>query len=303
MIDIIIPAYNAFNTLGNTLTSIAKQINYKDLKIYIVNDGSEKSYDYIIKNYLSFLDITEIFISNSGPGVARQVGLDYSKNEFIVFIDSDDILYNEFSIINLLNIINGNDLAQGCFMDTQANESKVMSPQYCYLHGKMYRRSIINKYNIRFDELKRLNGDIYEDSTFNQLYSLYCDNIATTNEIIYAYQNNPLSITKANDNKASNLYNFIDAMSWLFNQIEKRKITKKYEIAWNICIILFHIYFNYLITNDENDFVFENCKKLKKAYNKYIKYLPYEEQLAIFKYFDYPTIPTISFYDFLKKIK
>ena len=160
MIDIIIPAYNAFNTLGNTLASIAKQINYKDLKIYIVNDGSEKSYDSIIKNYLSFLDITEIYISNSGPGSARQVGLDYSKNEFVVFIDSDDILYNEFSILNLLNIIGENDLAQGCFMDTQANDNKVMSPQYCYLHGKMYRRTIINKHNIRFDETRRTNGDI-----------------------------------------------------------------------------------------------------------------------------------------------
>ena len=175
MIDIIIPAYNAFETIGSTLGSIAKQINKESLKVYIINDGSTKSYDYIIKNYEKLLDITEITIENSGPGAARQVGVDSSNNEFIVFMDADDTLSNEYSLLNLINIINEADLAQGHFLEKRESDSRDLEPQYCYLHGKMYRRSINEKNNIIFDSKRRYNGDIYEDSSFNQLYSLCCE--------------------------------------------------------------------------------------------------------------------------------
>ena len=66
MIDIIIPAYNAHETIGKTIGSIAKQINRNDLTVYIVNDGSIKSYDYIIEQYKSLLKIKEITIENLG---------------------------------------------------------------------------------------------------------------------------------------------------------------------------------------------------------------------------------------------
>ena len=96
MIDVIIPAYNAHKTIGRTLTSIAMQINRPLLKVYVVNDGSKEDYKDIINNYKDVINITEIRIKNSGPGAARQVGLEASNSEYVVFIDSDDTLYNEF---------------------------------------------------------------------------------------------------------------------------------------------------------------------------------------------------------------
>lgn len=302
MIDIIIPAYNAFETIGKTLTSIAKQINRNSLNVYIINDGSEKSYDYIISNYTSLINITEITIENSGPGVARQVGLDVSNNEFIVFIDADDILPHDDSLLNLISIINEADLAQGYFIQKTETESKVLEPQYCYLHGKMYRRSVINKNNIMFDSTRRYGGDIYEDCSFNILYTLCCNKIATTNAEVYIYEYNPNSITRANNDESKHLRNYIDAMTWLQKEISKRNLEKEYDIAWNFYMICFHSYFNYLLTEEKSDFVFSEMSQIKKMYKKYIDKLPYEEQLSIYKLFNYPVIPTISFYDFMDKI-
>lgn len=48
MIDIIIPAYNTFETLNKALYSVAIQINIADLKVCVVNDGSIKNYQEII---------------------------------------------------------------------------------------------------------------------------------------------------------------------------------------------------------------------------------------------------------------
>lgn len=303
MIDIIIPAYNAFETIGKTLGSIAKQINRDSLKVYIINDGSEKSYDYIIKNYEKLIDITEITIENSGPGAARQVGVDSSNNEFIVFMDADDTLNDEHSLLNLINIIPEADLAQGHFLEKRETDFRELEPQYCYLHGKMYRRSIILKNNILFDNTRRYEGDIYEDSSFNQLYTLCCNKIATTNEIVYIYEYNPNSITKTNRDESKNLRNFIDAMTWFVNEIEKRNIENEHDIAWNIYIISFHAYFNYLISAEKSDFVYTEMTQIKNIYKKYRDKLPYDEQLSLYKFFNYPIIPTISFYDFIDKIQ
>ena len=301
MIDIIIPAYNAHSTMGRTLASIAKQINRDLLKVYIINDGSEKKYDYIIDNFSSLLDITEIEITNSGPGKARQVGIDSSKNEFIVFMDADDTLYDDNSILNLLSHISEADLVQGSFIEKTDSEPKVLEPQYCYLHGKMYRRSVIEKNNIKFDEKRRYEGDIYEDSTFNQLYTFYCNNVVNISEIVYVYEYNQNSITKSNVDYAKNLINFVDAMTWLAKEVKKRKLSKNYDIAWNFCIICFHIYFNYLMVYDKYDFDFKIMKDIKAVYNKFIAYLNFDEQLRIYNFFNYPVIPIISFYDFMKK--
>lgn len=302
MIDIIIPAYNAFETIEKTLNSIIRQVNRNSITVYIINDGSEKSYDYIIKNYKSLINISEIIIQNSGPGAARQLGLDVSSNEFIVFLDADDTLPEDDSLLNLINIIGESDLAQGYFIEKTETDSKVLEPQYCYLHGKMYRRSIINKNNIRFDLTRRYNGDIYEDCSFNILYTLCCNNIATTNKVVYIYEYNPNSITKSNTDSSKHLRNYIDAMTWLEKEISKRKIKNEHDIAWNFYMICFHSYFNYLLSEEKSNFVFTEMSQIKKMYKKYIDKLPYDEQLYIYKLFDYPVIPTISFYDFMNKI-
>ena len=304
MIDIIIPAYNAFETIGRTLGSIARQINRASLKVFIVNDGSEKSYDYIMESYKSILDIQEIIIENSGTGKARQVGLDSSSDEYVMFIDADDYFYENDSVLKLIEAMKDCDYSQGKFEEKRSGDSRILNPQYCYLHGKIYRRSLIDKYKIKIDVKRRYNGDIYEDSTFNQLYTLCANKDATIDDIVYVYDYNPSSITKKNTSVKNHLLNFIDAMTWLCQEIDKREITNYYYLAWNMCVTCLHIYFNYLIMEDRNTFDFSSVKPIKTMYYKYIGHLPYDEQCNIYSFFkDYRVIPDITFYEFMDKVK
>lgn len=74
MIDIIIPAYNAHNTIRETLNSIKKQNKIEKINVYILNDASDENYQKIIEEYTPYIKIKEIEIEkNSGPGVARQI--------------------------------------------------------------------------------------------------------------------------------------------------------------------------------------------------------------------------------------
>lgn len=74
MIDIIIPAYNAHNTIRNTLNSIIEQTNSEEFNVYIVNDASNENYQDIVEEYSNHIKIKEIILEkNSGPGVARQM--------------------------------------------------------------------------------------------------------------------------------------------------------------------------------------------------------------------------------------
>jgi glycosyltransferase involved in cell wall biosynthesis len=304
MIDVIIPAYNAFDTIKDTLESLVIQKNRDNLKVYIINDGSTSSYDYIIEPFRDRLDVTEIITENHGPGQARQTGIEQSHNEYIFFIDADDVLVDEDSLSDLYDTIQGKDFAQSYFIKDSQNKEEILPPQHCYLHGKLFRRDIIEKNSIHFDIKKRLNGDIYEDSTFNQLYSLYCNKKATTKKVVYHYRFNQNSITNKDYNNAIHLQNFIDAMTWFFNEVDKRNIHNDYEISWDTYAICFHAYFLYFINQSANDFVFEDMSVIKKFYDKYKDCLSYKEQCNLYSRFslDY-VIPNITFYDFMKKIK
>ena len=91
MIDIIIPAYNSSDSIIGTLASIAIQRIKDKAKIYIIDDCSSDDYSKVLSLFEDKLDITYIRLDkNMGPGYARQVGIDSSNSEYIVFIDSDE---------------------------------------------------------------------------------------------------------------------------------------------------------------------------------------------------------------------
>ena len=98
-ITIIIPVYNCEEYLEKCMDSIQNS-TFKDFQIICVNDGSTDSSRSILEKYDN---IGIIDIENSGASVARNVALKYVNSEYLMFVDSDDyipenyiqILYNE----------------------------------------------------------------------------------------------------------------------------------------------------------------------------------------------------------------
>ena len=106
--SIIIPCYNVENSILLTLNSI-KKIDFKDLEIIFINDGSNDNTLNIIENFN--LPFKKIIISqkNKGLGYARNIGIKRSSGKYISLLDADDSWFpNKLSRIYNIIINNKN---------------------------------------------------------------------------------------------------------------------------------------------------------------------------------------------------
>ena len=290
MIDVIIPAYNAHKTIGRTLLSLASQSEKDNLNVVIVNDGSNQDYSKEVKEYSKYLNIKELKVSkNKGPGYARQYGLDKTDNEYVMFIDSDDVLFSYYSIFFLKNKMQETncDIVFSSIYNQDQNEFRVLDQDYLTVRGKLYKRKYLKDHNISFPELY-----VEEETSFNnQCYSygayyetigeityvkLYNENSSKQDYLVkydeYFSEGNLFTLNKLIDNKARD--NFIAKYSfygivYLFNRIS----------------VLYHNVY-------DNEIVLDNLKKIIAIYNKYKNQLDYNDMKDTvesfgFNYIDY----------------
>jgi len=92
MISVIIPVYNSEAIIIQTLKGLEKQTR-KDFGVIIVDDGSTDSSAKLVSEFKrkSKLSIKLILQENFGPAKARNVGVEQSKRDIIIFLDSDCI--------------------------------------------------------------------------------------------------------------------------------------------------------------------------------------------------------------------
>lgn len=106
LISIIIPTFNDYSNLVKNIELIKKQ-EFKDYEIIIINDCSTDN----TENYLSCLNDEMIshhnLKENKGPGYARNIGIKFSKGDWISFLDSDDYWMKE-RLNTISNFINNN---------------------------------------------------------------------------------------------------------------------------------------------------------------------------------------------------
>ncbi len=86
--SIIIPAYNAADTITNTLNAVLAQ-TVKDFEIIIINDGSTDDTLSMIEPFLSDR-IRVISTPNGGVSRARNLGINKAQGKYIALLDADD---------------------------------------------------------------------------------------------------------------------------------------------------------------------------------------------------------------------
>lgn len=90
--SIIVPAYNGEEYISQTLDCLLSQ-SEKDIEIITVNDGSTDSTQNIIEEYAKKDSrIKAFYQENAGVSAARNNGIERACGEYIIFIDSDDLL-------------------------------------------------------------------------------------------------------------------------------------------------------------------------------------------------------------------
>ena len=197
LISIVVPVYNAEKYLKRCLDSILMQ-SFQSYELILVDDGSSDHSGLILDEYAQ-LDsrIHVIHQENKGVSAARNTGIRKACAPWLMFCDSDDYvdinwcsqLYrkaeeNPDDMI-MCNVWTGNELNPKMItlnvteeeMNGVSFSRSVSSGLYPYVWNKIYRRDLIEKHEILFDETISFN----EDKVFNDLYAQYCRKAVSLN--------------------------------------------------------------------------------------------------------------------------
>lgn len=229
--SIIIPVYNAEKYLDRCISSVIKQ-TYRNCEIILINDGSKDHSGTICDEYARKDNrIKVVHQENAGVSTARNIGLKNAVGEYIIFVDCDDWLQtNMFQKLN--NIIERENVdciiynLKGIIKNRFVPEKKLINSIIKLIKtetinspcNKVYRRDIIEQYNIKFD--KKI--EIGEDLLFNIVYISKIKNIYLFNNKLYNY-------TKVNNNSLTKKYKENKYEQLMFVDNEMKKILKKYN--------------------------------------------------------------------------
>lgn len=307
-IAIIIPAYNAQDYISNLMYTIQAQTYIEKCKIVIINDNDNNVLYNFLYDEFSKLDIVilKTKVSQSGPGAARNIGLNYVINQkipYIIFADADDIFYSTMAIETLYNTIKetDTDYVYSYFYQNRHGFLEINQDKIFWLFGKIYKTNIIKENNLNFPDTF-----IGEDWSFNLLYRLHSVKEIEIKTPLYLQVKTDNSLT--NGGTSLNMENyFIKVYKVLYNTYLKVKNNSKFKIIIPEQVIYMYQNYNRLYNMLSSKNNIEQCNTLMK-----------EMYLNIFKDFwlDYTQedwhkawnrvgglngeIPNIGFVDFLK---
>lgn len=224
MLDIIIPCFNEPKYLDRLLTSIKRKTSdYIKINVYIVDDCSNYSAKYkeLITLYNQYFKCFYLKTDkNSGPGISRNLGLQSSNDQYITFIDDDDIIIEDI----LSYCISGYDfiISEIKNWDKKTNKNFPYIKALCYINsiqGIVYSRNFINQYNLQLPNLSKGT----EDSIFRVTNFLLSKNIKIIeNKSFYfrVYRSNSTFTKNYNLSKSTinrNSFNLLTELIWLSN--------------------------------------------------------------------------------------
>ena len=209
LVSIIVPIYNIEKYLERCIESLIKQ-THKNIEIWLIDDGSTDNSRKICDEWMdNDSRINVIHKKNGGVSSARNVGLNNCKGEYVVFVDADDyvkenyieVLLNsavenncEMAIVNFIEkYSDGREKKVGYttkskllnrkeFLDNLCNKNSYKSGPF----NKIFLRKIIVENNILFDENVFYGEDLFFIVEFSQkierffyeydehLYYYYC---------------------------------------------------------------------------------------------------------------------------------
>lgn len=201
MISVIVPVYNVEEYLEECLESIRQQ-TFTDIEVILVNDGSTDSSKEICERFCQADNRFKLINQeNQGQSVARNRGVKESVGQFIMFVDSDDIINTNVLEVLLPYMKTDVDIVE-CRMTRKKEEFFLNKTSTIVFEGnskeailnciafkevkycafkKLYRREIVEK-------IPFLEGYIYEDVFTGINYLKHIQKIVVIDYIGYYYR-------------------------------------------------------------------------------------------------------------------
>lgn len=283
LISVIVPVFNTAKYLTSCLESLMHQ-SYENLEIILVNDGSTDNSGNICKEY-SKKDSRFILIEqkNKGLGMARNIGLEKARGQYVCFVDSDDFVHEKYVEILYRNLLShdadismcgyekiygeqktGNSINNVCSVLSRYQmlyDITTTGPQNC-------SEKIVVCWNklIRMDIMKRLKftDRLHEDEFMINDILLNIKTAVWSDARLYFYRQHSESITGLKNRMDNRHLDVLDAVYdriILFSQAEYKNVF--YNMLCSFFENSAYIYYSLLSSGNKLQLV-------KKIYPRYL---------------------------------
>ncbi|MDB5280356.1 MAG: glycosyl transferase family 2 [Ferruginibacter sp.] len=174
-ISIVIPTYNAGQTIFDCLNSLAQQ-QYTNVEIIIVDGLSTDNTINIVQSFLSIMDVR--FVSGKDNGIydAMNKGIQIAKGEWIYFMGSDDRLINEEVLSEVAGYLKSdNDIVYGDVVllpggDKESDEWGYLRLLHmCINHQRVFYKALL------FKKLGSFNTDYLIAADYDLNIRFFCN--------------------------------------------------------------------------------------------------------------------------------
>ena len=255
LVSVIIPAFNAKNSLRMCLDSVCSQ-KYKNIEIICIDDCSEDETPKIIKEYTKSDRRVKMITHNNNLGVSatRNEGILIARGDYLMFVDADDYIEND-TVNNIVECLEKNDFPDALRYNfvsknkTYDNDLHGLEVGVVYPRERMHeireatfvRKNKIPTYSVLMVVKKNIVKQIrfdneltyLEDAAFYRDVLLLAKNFVLMDLRAYHYLDNENSATRSDRNTIkkvnSMLHLFEKISSWTeFNSIEKKIAISRY---------------------------------------------------------------------------
>lgn len=277
-LQIIVPVYNVEKYLDDCICSILNQKTTFSYSVVLVNDGSTDGSGLILEKYKEQPSFTIIHQKNSGLSNARNTALNRISGNYVMFVDSDDML-PENAIQSLLEVAykydaeiveGGHQLFNSESWENICSHSDkiikcVGNELFGFAWGKVIRSD-------RLSDFCFPEGFLFEDTVMRTLLYPSCSTTYTIPDIVYYYRNNNLEITQTSGSSPRCIDTF-----WMMKYCLEERVRRGQQLGFSdFEDYLFACYRNWGRTRNmpldiqESIFVL-SCDLLHTHFNQFFK--------------------------------
>lgn len=297
--SIIIPIFNVENYLVRCLDSVVNQ-TYKNYECILICDDSSDNSNKIANKYVKKYKFKNYNYKNTGLSEARNIGVDVSTGDYLMFLDADD--YFEIDLLEqLTKVIKNQDLIRYQIREIFNNKSVDWNEESCTGSGIDCFNKIINFhyvenawaycYNAKFyknNKFKFMKNCIAEDFGLLPLVIAKASKICVMSYIGYNYvqRKNSLMSDTTYVKKLNKMEDLLKQYKFLNNELNKIENTKLFIRFVNNSLIFFSTTLKYKDYKKYNNIlkelnIYDNLpnstfkKKIKKLLIKVNSYIYY----------------------------
>jgi len=254
-LSIIVPVYNVESYIRSCVESLFMQgLDDQEFEVILVNDGTQdNSFDKIKDFIQDHRNVVRIDQENQGLSGARNTGMKYATGQYVLFVDSDDLIVEgclskllpiaietsaDLVVSDFLKLSDDGilsyrpDLSRELDYKTKKGSElflEDLDPSQNYVWRTLYRREFLEQNNLKF-----IHGICYEDMPFtprcylmaNKCVRAYCD--------LYLYRMGHSSITSTmNTKKAFDLNKVVESL-WQLKDMDGLSSAERQRLKDNL---------------------------------------------------------------------